>query len=110
MDDAELQKRFWDGVEALHKRFPDITVALEESDEGLAYLASIECETPGKGRGTEYMTALINLADSCEYDIELCPSELGGDRLTAWYERLGFIFVDHLSMIRFSGNAASPGL
>lgn len=93
---------FWVGVENLSAEFPQISVSIEEEDYGLAHIYGIECTDQGKGIGTRYMERLMAVADECGMDLSTVPSVHNYDRLSAWCERLGFVFDNELRMVRIA--------
>lgn len=118
-DLSDAEQGFWTGVRVLQAEFSAMKAHIED-DDGVFYIARLECVDPGKKIGSAYMLRLLALADEFECDLSIEPeapdSERGG-RLVRWYERLGFAFENDQRMVRPAGeaipdiiNAAAPRL
>lgn len=101
------EETFWEGLDDLRSRHPGVLLGIED-DDGHAFIAAIEAREPGRGEGTAFMRALCAFADRCGVTLSADPAESGGERLVAWYGRLGFRQDRWGRLVRDAGPSPAP--
>lgn len=98
----------WDDIEALVRRHPHVSAAVDYDGDQTIDLNSLEANVEGQGHGSAFMRDLCALADAEDLFINLQPSGFEDDpatyeKLVGFYERFGFYEIDHGAMARAPG-------